>query len=323
MKNKNLMLTIIFGSVLVMSVFGADPYSHLRFDNDPEDFRFAIVPDRTGGDFRGAFTNALEFVNLMRPEFVMTVGDLIPGLKGPKITRTQQIELTNLVSKVDAPFFYVVGNHDIPRSRPQYPNNHEEALPIWKEFHGEKTYYSFMYKGVLILCLDTMQGRDAAHADCKPQIPMLSDQYDWIRKELADHAEARWTLIFMHQPAVWNTPEWRALEDKELLNRKYTVFAGDWHQYLYAKRNGHDYYVLSVAGGGSANAKAQGLPDAQKLLGSEWGEFDHITWVTMQKDGPHVVNLRLDGYLRGDYLNQSTTLAPQKKKTKLDLEPKK
>ena len=32
--------------------YGADskPWTHLNFQNDPDDFQFAIVPDRTGGN---------------------------------------------------------------------------------------------------------------------------------------------------------------------------------------------------------------------------------------------------------------------------------
>ena len=114
-------------AVSVLAVVRAaerNPWTHLNFDNDPEDFRFAIVPDRSGGDFRGAFTNALKCVNMMRPEFVMTVGDIVQGVTTPDRLRQQQTELTNFASKVKAPFFYVVGNHDITRSRPAYPLHH-------------------------------------------------------------------------------------------------------------------------------------------------------------------------------------------------------
>ena len=119
---------------------GPKPWTHLDFQDDADDFHFAIVPDRTGGERRGAFTNALAKLNLMRPAFVMTVGDLIAGLKPPDVIRPQQIELTNMTSKVIAPFFYVVGNHDIGRSRPEYPRNSEESYMVWKEFFGERTY---------------------------------------------------------------------------------------------------------------------------------------------------------------------------------------
>ena len=43
-------------------------------------------------------------------------------------------------------------------------------------------------------------------------------------------------------------------------------------------------------------------------MGVPYGEMDHITWVTMTKDGPDVVNLLLDGILPGDFLDQSNSL---------------
>ena len=284
---------------------GPKPWTHLNFQDDPDDFHFAIVPDRTGGDFRGAFTNALAKVNLMRPAFVMTVGDLIPGLKPPKVIRPQRIALTNMASKVIAPFFYVVGNHDIGRSRPSYPLNHEESLEVWKEFHGERTYYSFMYRGVLFIALDTMEGRDSR----RPQVGITKEQYAWFKKTLDAHADARWTIIFMHQPSAWKSVDWEAFEKAELSKRKYTVFAGDWHHYIYARRHGRDHYVLAVAGGCSAGNELNG--DSRVLLGKDYGEMDHITWVTMTKEGPVVANLTLDGILPGDYLTQRTTLSTE------------
>ena len=278
------------------------PWTHLNFDNDPEDFRFAIIPDRSGGDFRGAFTNALKCVNMMRPEFVMTVGDIVQGVTTPDRLRAQQTELTNFTSKVKAPFFYVVGNHDITRSRPVYPLHHEDSSKVWREFYGDKTYYSFEYKRCLFMVVDTMSGRDSR----KNQCAITPEQYDWINKTLADNTGVRWTFIFMHQPAVWDSADWKRLEAGALANRKYTVFAGDWHSYVYAKRNGREYYALSVAGGCSAG----NIGKANELMGVEYGEFDHITWVTMQKDGPSVVNLKLDGIIPGDYLTQATTKSP-------------
>ena len=281
---------------------GPKPWTHLNFQDDPDDFHFAIVPDRTGGDFRGAFTNALAKVNLMRPAFVMTVGDLIPGLKPPKVIRPQQIALTNMASKVIAPFFCVVGNHDIGRSRPAYPLNHEESLEVWKEFHGGRTYYSFMYRGVLFVALDTMEGRDSR----RPQVGITKEQYAWFKKTLDAHADARWTIIFMHQPSVWKSADWEAFEKAELTKRDYTVFAGDWHHYIYARRHGRDHYVLAVAGGCGSR---EGNP--RELMGREYGEVDHITWVTMTKAGPVVANLTLDGILPGDWLTQKTTLSTE------------
>lgn len=47
--------------------------------------------------------------------------------------------------------------------------------------------------------------------------------------------------------------------------------------------------------------------DAQ-LMGPEFGEMDHIAWVTVPKSGkPVIANIMLDGILPADYLDQATT----------------
>ncbi|HSO86575.1 MAG TPA: hypothetical protein VLQ91_08505, partial [Draconibacterium sp.] len=55
------------------------PWTNLDFYNDPSNFQFAIVSDRNGGMRRGIFEQGVEKLNLVMPEFVLCVGDLISG----------------------------------------------------------------------------------------------------------------------------------------------------------------------------------------------------------------------------------------------------
>ena len=301
------------------------PWSHLDFKDDSQDFRFAIVPDRTGGDYRGAFTNALECCNLMHPAFVMSVGDLVQGHADEKGTRRMQDELTNFISRLEAPFFYTIGNHDIcvntNTNKPNDRTKHTMTTRVWKEYFGDRTYYSFTYKGCLFVVLNGQEGRlDWAHI----RESITAEQYAWLRETLDKHKDARWTFLFMHQPDIWGTKEWAKLERETLLPRKYTVFAGDWHNYFHIRRHDRDYYVLSVAGGVGSEAYRRKEKDRSKLYGVEYGEFDHITWVTMTDNGPKVVNLKLDGILPGDFLNATNTKDLHHVRTRsLDIPPRK
>src|SRR4051794_11564104 len=56
-----------------------NPVTHLRLNNDPAEFQFAVVSDRTGGHRARVFSRAVDQLNLMQPEFVVSVGDLIEG----------------------------------------------------------------------------------------------------------------------------------------------------------------------------------------------------------------------------------------------------
>ena len=56
-----------------------NPWTHLKVNNSAEDFQFVVVSDRTGGHREKIFSRAVEQINLLQPEFVLSVGDLIEG----------------------------------------------------------------------------------------------------------------------------------------------------------------------------------------------------------------------------------------------------
>ena len=58
---------------------GSKPYTHLKFQNDPDNFQFAVISDLAGGNRPGVFPAAVDLLNLLQPEFVMSVGDFIEG----------------------------------------------------------------------------------------------------------------------------------------------------------------------------------------------------------------------------------------------------
>ena len=266
------------------------PWTKKNFLNNPDNFQFAIVTDRTGGMRPGVFSSAVTKVNELQPEFVITVGDLIPGggrLRDEKEIRRQWEEFNGFVEKFEMPFFYLPGNHDV---------SNELMDRIWDEMFGVR-YYTFVYKDVLFLCLNTQGGEGTR--------PFLGDkQIAWAKEELAKHPDVRWTMVFIHQP-LWVMEEgimrnvngervlkksktgWPEIE-KALAGRKHTVYAGHVHRYAKYERNEANYYTLGTTGGGSA------------LRGSAFGEFDHATWITMTDKGPRMMNLTLDGMLPDD-----------------------
>ena len=305
-------------SVLALADGVAVPASctHGNFLDDPDEFRFAIIPDRFGADYRakdyhtdyrGGFTNAIRVVNLLRPNFVICVGDLIPyGWNAEDSVRQQHRELKEDLKNVVPPFFSVVGNHDICPSQDRRGSEraNEISTKVWKENWGPNDYYSFVYKDCLFVALNTIDGVTIG----KPY-PNVSDrQYAWFKDVLDRNAGVRWTFVFMHQPAVWTTSAWLDFEKKNLVNRKYTVFAGDWHKYLHVRRHGHDYYVLATAGGCAGGGLAGADMDKRGVLfGREYGELDHVMWVTVTRQGPVIANLDVTGVLNHDFVDQKTT----------------
>src|SRR5881227_2402728 len=69
---------------LQLRVEERNPFTGTKLNNDPDEFQFAIVSDRTGGHRAKVFSRAVERLNLLQPEFVLTVGDLIEGYSEDK-----------------------------------------------------------------------------------------------------------------------------------------------------------------------------------------------------------------------------------------------
>ena len=250
-----------------------NPWTSLALNNQPRNFQFAIITDRTGGHRPGVFAAAVKKINLMQPEFVISVGDLIEGYSEDKGQwALEWAEFQGKVQALQMPFFYVPGNHDL--ANPLMAEN-------WNRKFG-RTYYEFRYHDVLFVALNSEDPPDSE------PFRFSAVQQAWLADVLKRNADVRWTFVLMHKPAwVYADADheqtgWNAVE-RALGDRKYTVFAGHVHNYARFVRNGRDHIMLATTGG------------ASKLRGKADGEFDQIVWVTMKDSEPVIANLLLDG----------------------------
>lgn len=270
-------------ALMLPALDGPTPWSDKPILDDPDRFHIAIMTDNTGGHRPGIWMKAIERLNLLRPQFVMSVGDLIEGYTDDRNQiESQWQEFLGFIQQMQMKFFFVAGNHDLSNAI-----MHE----IWRKHFGPE-WYSFDYRGVHFICLNSED----------PDNRLGEKQIEWIRNDLEESVDARWTLLFFHQP-LWLTAEraktagnpdptnWSQVEGL-LGSRPHTVFAGHVHHYVQYDRYGAKYYHLATTGGASA------------LRGVSYGEFDHVTWLTMENDGPHIANLLLDGILPPDAVTE-------------------
>jgi len=286
----------------------ARPWTTNEFQDNPNAFHFVIIGDRTGGaNVQRTFQTAMPQINLLQPEFVINVGDLIEGYSDQSAElNTEWDEVDSWLGELDMRFFKTPGNHDIANMT---------AREVWQERYGA-TYYYFLYKDVLFMVLDTEYSRPAPPPDMKEKIELynrlqvedpakaqamlaefMSDesviaglstpvefdekQLSWIRQTLADHPDVRWTFLFMHEPC-WEKPSDSFKQIQALLKgRKHTIFAGHLHYYDYDNIDGYEYITMGPVG---ASFHEEGP-----------GNVDHIMWVTMTDKGPQMGNIALKG----------------------------
>ena len=290
MKNFLMLLCVACPLMLGAGAFNPDseltsgeekPWSNKPFLNDSDQFQFVVVTDRTGGQRDGVFEQAVQKINLMRPEFVMSVGDLVEGYLDNEEQNQREWDYFNgMINDLDMRFFYLPGNHDIWS---------DFSRQAWEKRFGT-SYYHFVYNDVLFLAINSEDGRSTT---------MGQAQVDYFLKVLDEHQDVRWTMVFTHKP-LWYYEEaydrptgWKPIEDA-LKDRKHTVFAGHRHRYLSFPRNNTRYIQLATTGGGS------------DLSGPIHGRFDHFVWVTMTEEGPTIANILLDGVLDQDVRSEAT-----------------
>ena len=284
----NYTTTILLGFLFLQNLFAQPTFEHQlggerkpwtdkTFKNDPSAFQFAIVSDRTGGHRAGIFGRAIEKLNIIQPEFVMCVGDLIEGYTKDSLEVNRQWdEFNGILADLQMRFFYLPGNHDISNSMMRNQ---------WLDRYGQ-AYYHFTYGDVLFLAFDTNDGDG---------VMFSREQIDYFKEVIQENTEVKWTMLFMHHP-IWNYKQFNGFQEIEdlLQDRPYTVYAGHNHRYLQTEKQGRNYYILGTTGGGS------------RLLGPKFGQYDHITWITMTAEGPNMINLQLEGMLSDDISNDQT-----------------
>jgi len=286
----------------------AKPWTGKAFQNNPVEFQFLIIGDRTGGaNVLKTFQLAMQQIDLLQPEFVINVGDLIEGYSDQAAELNKEWnEADSWLNALDMPFFKTPGNHDIANAT---------ARKVWLNRYGA-TYYYFVYKNVLFMVLDTEYNRPAPPPDMKQKIELYNrlqtedparaqamleefmsdesvvaglatpvefsqEQLTWFRKTLADHPDVRWTLLFMHEPC-WEKPSDTFKQIQATLKgRKHTMFGGHLHYYDYKKIDGYEYITMGPTG---ASFHHEGP-----------GNVDHIMWVTMDEEGPQMGNIALKG----------------------------
>ena len=264
------------------------PWTNEGFLDDPQEFRFAIISDLTGGERPHVYERAVENLNLLRPEFVMSVGDLI---QGGGVSREELLKqwksFRGRTAKLEKPFFY-----DIWTGFTGMNPARQTSIDLWKEQFGTNTYYNFTYKGCHFVCLDSMD----VHDYYPPREPLSAKQLDWAAREIRSRADARWTFIFMHKPLDWTSDRWLKFE-RSIADIDYTVFSGDWHTHCTATRNGKKYYVIGTTGGETGGAVSEDF---------SCGVMDSVTWVTVTKKGPVVSHIAVSG-VHGDTIQTCAT----------------
>ena len=213
-----------------------------------EEMRFVILGD-SQFDHPDVFERMIHEIELLRPEFVVQVGDLIHGYTyNEEVLRREWDVFRSQIAPLTAPYYPVPGNHDVVTP---------EAEKVYGETWGaDRYYYSFDCGPVHCIVLDSWWGDEDDR--------VATWQREWLAGDLRNHAQraadrgadlsTTSIFVFVHSP-LWryagDHPGRRDWDEVHNILREYPVrlvVAGHTHEYVWERRDGIEYVVLNSSG---------------------------------------------------------------------------
>jgi len=194
----NLSKLIVLISIIILTV-------SCKKKEKPEKFSFAFITDihlQPENNAIEGFLKAIDTLNDLKPDFVITGGDLIMDALAQRYSRADSLYTLYIetVKALKMPVYNAMGNHEIygiysrSGADPEHPDYGEKMF----ENRIGKSYYSFEHKGWKFMILNSIEdtGRDS-------YIGLIdNDQIEWIKDELQKTDPSIPVAIITHIPFI-------------------------------------------------------------------------------------------------------------------------
>ncbi len=148
------------------------------------------------------FMQAIDTINKLKPDFVITGGDLIMDALWQTYGRADSLYTlyTETVKSFDMPVYNTMGNHEIFGIYPSsgVEKSHPEYGEKMYENRIGKRYYSFNYNGWYFLILDSVEDTEKGSYIGK----IDEKQIEWIKEELANIDSVSPIVLSTHIPFI-------------------------------------------------------------------------------------------------------------------------
>lgn len=190
-------------------------------------FEFAFLTDihiKPEMNAPKGFQMAIDKVNALNPDFVLTGGDLVYDVMRGDYSKSEA--LFNLYKKMakgfTMPVYNCIGNHDlfgIYKESPEDENHPDYKYGMWERHFGE-TYYSFDHKGWHFITLNSLD----TTSDKKYKGYFNEAQLLWLQEDLKNVEKSTPIIITTHIPMICTYSQLNGSEGSRTVENAAEVF---------------------------------------------------------------------------------------------------
>jgi 3',5'-cyclic AMP phosphodiesterase CpdA len=197
---RKILFVFIFGLIISINTVGQNPVSL-----EKESFSFAFLTDihlKPEMNAPVGFQMAIDKVNQLNPDFVLTGGDLVyDAMRGNQARSDTLFSLyKNMSANFKMPVYNCIGNHDLFAIYPESPESSDHPdykYGMFERYFGD-TYYSFDHKGWHFIVLNSLD----VTADKKYKGFFNEEEMRWLKNDLEKVDKQTPIVITTHIPMI-------------------------------------------------------------------------------------------------------------------------
>jgi len=195
----------LFLGVLLLILWGCGPRADKSTPTEEEGFSFAFLTDihlQPEKNAVAGFRQAIDTINRLNPDFVITGGDLVMDALDQTHGRVDSLYTLykEVSSELNMPVYNSVGNHEVygwHRDEEGIESNPDFGKKMFEKKMGER-YYSFDHKGWHFIILDAIDRHEVGYYIGK----IDQEQLEWLQGDLDKTDKATPIAITVHIPFI-------------------------------------------------------------------------------------------------------------------------
>ncbi|MGQ4833655.1 MAG: metallophosphoesterase family protein [Candidatus Asgardarchaeia archaeon] len=205
----NLSVSAIIGDITYRDI---EPRSINVIDAIPSSFKFVVINDfrisKKHPERETALIEAIKQINMIRPTFVLVIGDLVnSGFwedENENDTAEQYRTFYNILQQFEVPTFLICGNHEYYNNGKKY---YDKYFGYWPNQLSDDQYhnYTFVFGESVFVFVDTGEGSRA--------VVLKDSQVQWVESQFKKYQDKKLKFLVLHVPVFDGTGDDRGLAD--------------------------------------------------------------------------------------------------------------